>query len=311
MGKFVISLLLLILTAGCHSLKVSMSKPEPLPWIEPPESPVKVAIVLGGGGTKGLAHLGVLYELEQVGIYPDLIIGCSSGGIIGALYADDPHVKRLHPLLVELKKSDFIDFSFFASKYGLVKGASLRKFLKKELSATTFKELKIPLVVVATDLKTGALVELGGGELIPALEATSAVPGYFRPVKYLGRYLVDGGVANPIPVEVAKKFHPQIIIAVDVGEDLSSEDPLHFFGIARRGVSISHRRLSEYVTRSADVVIRMRFHDLGMFSDAHNQEIYDHGRRKARELMPKIERIIDQRLSSPENEGFPSWMMIE
>lgn len=304
-------LLLFLLCTGCQSLKVSQSQPEPLPWIEPPDGQVKVALVLGGGGSKGLAHLGVLNELEAAGIHPDLIVGCSSGGIVGALYADDPHVKRLESLLINLKKSDLIDFSFFASKFGLVKGDSLRNFLDKELKAKTFEELKIPLVVVATDLKTGELIELGGGEITPALVASAAVPGVFKPVEYLGRYLVDGGVANPIPVEVAQKYHPKVIIAVDVGENLSSEDPLHFFGIARRGVSISHRKLSAYVTREADVLIDMHFQDLGLFTDSFNQEIYDHGRKKTQEALPKIERIIQQRIKPGKEIGSPTWMMIE
>ena len=288
-----------------------MSQPEPIPLIESPAPPVKVALVLGGGGTKGLAHLGVLYELEQIGIHPDLIVGCSSGAIIGALYADHPHVKRLAPLLVGLKKSDLIDFSFLASKFGLVKGISLRNFLQNQLKSRTFQELKIPLVVVATDLNTGELIELGGGQIIPALVASSAVPGVFKPVNYLGRYLVDGGVANPIPVDVAKKFHPKVIIAVDVGEGLSSEDPFHFFGIAKRGADISYRKLSEYVTRSADVVIEMKFQDVGMFNDVQNQMIYDHGRQKAREMIPKIRQVITERLSSSDELACPTWMMIE
>ena len=306
-------LLLSFICTGCHTLKISMSQPEPIPFIESPAPPVKVALVLGGGGTKGLAHLGVLYELEQMGIHPDLIVGCSSGAIIGALYADHPHVKRLAPLLVGLKKSDLIDFSFLASKFGLVKGISLRNFLQDQLKSRTFQELKIPLVVVATDLNTGELIELGGGKIIPALVASAAVPGVFKPVNYLGRYLVDGGVANPIPVDVAKKFHPKVIIAVDVGEGLSSEDPFHFFGIAKRGVDISYRKLSEYVTRSADVLIEMKFQDVGMFSDVQNQKIYDHGRQKAREMLPKIRRVINERLSSsgPDELACPTWMMIE
>jgi len=282
---------------GCHALKVSQSTPEPLPHIASLQHPVKVALVLGGGGSKGLAHLGVLYELEQAGIYPDVIIGCSSGGIIGALYADNPSIPSLESLLIGLKKADLIDFSFFASRYGIVKGASLRNFLETKLKAREFKELKIPLIVVATDLKTGELVELGGGEIIPALTASAAIPGIFRPVKYLGRYLVDGGVANPVPVDVAKKLHAQVIIAVDVGEDLDAEDPHHFFGIVKRGVTISYRKLSEYVTRGADVVIHMKFHNLGLFSDVFNQQIYDHGRKKTKEALPTIEKIIKQRLS--------------
>ena len=137
------------------------------------------------------------------------------------------------------------------------------------------------------------------------------MPGVFKPVNYLGRYLVDGGVANPIPVDVAKKFRPIVIIAVDVGEGLSSEDPFHFFGIAKRGVDISYRKLSEYVTRSADVLIEMKFQDVGMFSDAHNQQIYDHGRQKAREMIPRIRQIIAERLSPSDELAFPTWMMIE
>ena len=192
-------LILVIFCSGCHSLKVSMSHPDPLPLIESPKTPINIALVLGGGGTKGLAHLGVLHELEQAGIYPDLIVGCSSGGIVGALYADNPDIKALQRLLIGMKKSDLIDFSFFASKYGLVKGNLLRKFLEKELRAKTFEELQIPLVVVATDLKTGELIALGGGEIVPALLASSAIPGVFSPVKYLGRYLVDGGGGQPHP----------------------------------------------------------------------------------------------------------------
>jgi len=290
-------LILVIFLQGCQSLKVSQITPEPLPSIESPKTPIKVALVLGGGGSKGLAHLGVLYELEQVGIYPDLIVGCSSGSIVGALYADNPHVKRLESLLINLKRSDVIDYSLFA-RHGLIKGISLRNFLERELQSITFEELKIPLIVVATDLKTGELVELGGGEIVPALEASSAVPGMFKPIRYLGRYLIDGGVANPVPVDVAKKFHPQVIIAVDVGEELGTEDPLHLFGIAKRGFNISYRKLSEYVTQNADIVIRMHFQNLGMFSDMFNRQIYEHGRYKTREQLPMIEQIINQRLSS-------------
>ena len=300
-----------LLCTGCHTLKVSMSQPQPLPLVESPDSPVKVALVLGGGGAKGLAHLGVLYELEQAGIYPDLIVGCSVGAIIGALYADQPQIERLESLLLGLKRSDLMDFSFFNSKFGLVKGESLQNFLQNQLQAKTFKELKIPLVVVATDLNTGELIEMGGAEVIPAVVASSAVPGVFKPVHYLGRYLVDGGVANPVPVDVAKKFHPQVIIAVDVGQDLSTSEPLHLLGIAKRSMEICYRKLSKHVARSADVVIEMNFQDVGIFTDKHNQKIYDHGRQKAREMLPIIARVMGERLSSSVELASPTWRMIE
>ena len=189
-GKF---LFLSAVLGGCHTFKLVYHDPEPILPYDKPKAPIKVALVLGGGGSKGLAHLGVLHELEQVGIYPDLIVGCSSGALIGALYADNPNIQRLENLLLNLKRSDLMDFSFLASRFGIVKGNSLEKFLQTHLESKHFKNLKIPLVVVSADLISGELLELGAGPIIPALLASTAVPGVFKPVPYLGRFLVDGG----------------------------------------------------------------------------------------------------------------------
>ena len=292
-------------------MKLSQAQPEPIPQFQVPQEHIKIALVLGGGGSKGLAHVGVLKELEQAGIHPDLIVGCSSGAVIGALYADQPHVKRLEKLLIGLKRSDLMDISIFASKFGVVKGILFRSFLEQNLKAKKFRHLQIPFIAVATDLKTGELIEFGGGEIIPPIMASSAVPGVFNPVYYKGRYLVDGGVVDPIPVRVAKKYGAHIIIAVDVGEDLSDKEPSHFFDVARRGLEISHRKLSEYVTRDADVVIRMNFQGLGMFSDSHNQQIYEHGRKMAQAMIPHIEQIIQDSLPIIHEGNDSSWINTE
>ena len=313
MKKYIIFGLLfcLLFCEGCSPMKLAQSEPDPIPQFQLPPQPVKVALVLGGGGSKGLAHVGVLHELEQAGIHPDLIVGCSSGAIIGALYADQPHVKRLESLLTNLKRSDILDFSLFSSPFGFVKGFLLKSFLMENLKARRFEQFQIPFIAVATDLSTGELIEFGGGEIIPAVHASAAVPGVFDPVKYLGRYLVDGGAADPIPADVAKKYGARVIIAVDVGEDLSSKEPYHLFHVAQRSLEISYRRLSEYVTRDADVVIRMNFQDLGMFSDRYNQEIYKHGRETAREMLPQIQRVILEKLPPEKKNLSPSWMLIE
>ena len=301
----------LLLCAGCSSMKLTQSDPEPIPQFQLPAQQVKVALVLGGGGSKGLAHVGVLHELERAGIHPDLIVGCSSGAVIGALYADQPHVERLEGLMVNLKRSDVLDFSLFSSPFGVVKGFLLRSFLKENLKARKFEQFQIPFIAVATDLSTGELIELGGGEIIPAVHASAAVPGIFDPVKYLGRYLVDGGVADPVPAGVAKRHGAQVIIAVDVGQDLSSKEPYHFFGVAKRSMEICYRKLSEQVTRDADVVLRMNFQDLGMFSDRYNQEIYRDGRATARAMLPEIQQVILEKLPPETEDLSPLWMLIE
>jgi len=306
------SLLLgIVVLSSCHHHSLAQGEPEPLPTVTPLSSPPKIALVLGGGGSKGLAHVGVLRELEEAGIHPDLIVGCSSGAIIGALYADQPNIKRLEGLLMDLKRRDLLDISVFSSRFGFVKGYSLESFLKENLKADFFDALCIPLVVVATDLHTGELVEIGGGPLIPALCGSAAVPGLFKPVAYFGRHLVDGGTVDPIPVQIAKKYGAQVIIAVDIGEKLSDKEPLHFFGIAKRGLEISYRQLSKESARSADVLLRMNFQNLGMFSDQHNQEIYERGRSKTREFLPQIERIISEKLSNLSEDQAPSWLLTE
>lgn len=296
---------------GCHTIKLAHNNPQEIPSYDPPEKPVKVALVLGGGGSKGLAHVGVIHELEQVGIHPDLIVGCSSGALIGALYADNPDTKRLEALLLNLKRSDLIDFSLLASRFGFVRGTSLERFLFTHLRARHFGELQIPLIVVSADLISGELIEFGKGPLVPALRASAAVPGVFNPVEYLGRYLVDGGVVNPIPVEIAKKCGAEVVIAVDVGEDLSREGPSHVIGVVRRGLAITHRTLADHVTRDADVLIRMDFQDLGMFSDQYNSQIYERGRQMTRAMLPAIKRVVEKRLAPPQETRAPSWLLMD
>ena len=284
-----------LLLGGCQTMKLSQTQPEPILQFAVPQEGIKIALILGGGGSKGLAHVGVLKELERAGIYPDLIVGCSSGAIVGALYADQPHAHRLEKLLIGLKRSDLIDISLLSSKFGIAKGTRFKKFLEKHINAPTFHELRIPLIAVATDLKTGELIELAEGEIIPSIMASSAVPGVFHPVYYKGRYLIDGGIIDPIPVQVAKKYGAQMIIAVDVGDDLPDKEPSHFFGVIKRSLEISHRKLSEYVTTDADITIWMNFQGFGMFSDSYNETIYQHGRKMFRENLPRIQKLMEEK----------------
>lgn len=283
-------LLPLLLLTACSGLHLGHVEP-PIEHTLP-NGGYELALVLGCGGSKGLAHLGVIHELRDAGIHPDLIVGCSAGGLIGALHADDPESDTLAQLLIGLRRSDVMDFSIFDSPYGIVKGDSLREFLHTQLEAKTFKELKIPLVVVATDLASGQLTEFGEGELITPIEASAAVPGIFKPVNYQGRVYIDGGATSPVPVPTAKKCGAKFVIAIDVAEKLTDSPPNHLFGVAKRSAEIAYLRLAELASREADVLIKMNFEGLGMFSDGSNQEIYDQGRHQAREALPKIKTLL-------------------
>ena len=277
---------------SCTPLSFTQYQPLPLPLFKEPKQPPRIALVLGGGGSKGLAHIGVLDVLEEEGIAVDFIVGCSSGAIIGAFYADQPDSKRLMQLFLQMKRRDLIDVSVFGFRFGLAKGIALQKFLEEHLNARDFEKLRIPFIAGATDLATGAPVMFGGGALIPALQASAAVPGVFKPVYYLGRHLIDGGSSNPLPVDIAKSYGAQIIIAVDISSKLPTREPFHLLGIVRRSLEITHQTLSQNQAKKADVLIDMEFQDVGMFSDHLNQEFYEMGKAKAKAAIPKIKELI-------------------
>jgi NTE family protein len=254
--------------------------------------PIKIALVLGGGGSKGLAHLGAIKELEAAGFRPDLIIGCSVGSIVGALYADNPELTGFEESFLKLTRAELLDTTWF-SRSGLVEGKALQNFLKKHLRSKTFNELKIPFIAIATDLFTGETIELSQDELPIAIGASCAYPGVFHPVFLHDRYLIDGGASSPVPVEIAKKYGAELIIAIDVSEKLPTTKPAHYFGIAKRGLEIIYRKLVERSIAEADVSIRMEFQDIGMFSDHLNREMYEHGRQKVLSMLPEIKRKIN------------------
>lgn len=271
---------------GCNSIYQQPVVHSEIPVFEA-KKPVKIALVLGGGGSKGLAHLGAIKELEAAGLRPDLIIGCSAGAIVGALYADNPELPGLEETVLKMTRAEMLDTTWF-SRLGVVKGTALQNFLKKQLRSKTFDELQIPLIVIATDLFTGETIEISQKDLPMAIGASCALPGVFHPVFLHGRYLIDGGASSPVPVEIAKKYGAEVIIAIDVSEKLPTSKPSHLFGIAKRGMEIMYRKLVERSLIHADISIRMEFQDIGMFSDHLNTQMYEHGRQKVIAMLPEI-----------------------
>jgi NTE family protein len=278
----------LLTSCFCPQHYYPSDNPPELPPCPPVSKPVRLALVLGGGGAKGLAHVGVLEELEAAHIPIDLIVGCSAGSIVGALYADDPSTENLKSTLLDLNPNILIDFDIWHARYGLCQGRSLRRFLRANLDAECFDELKIPFFIVATDLYSAELITIGGGPIIPAVEASSSIPLVFVPVALHGRVFVDGGVIDPVPVQVAKQFDPEVIVAVDLGSLLPQTLPTNLFGVASRSADIALLWQSEECVRDAHVVIRPELCGIGTFDDEFNEQIYQAGRVAAREALPKI-----------------------
>jgi NTE family protein len=182
-----------------------------------------VGLVLGSGSSRGWAHIGVIEALEEAGIPIHVIAGCSVGSYVGAIYASGGLASLKAFVLGMDGKKMFSYFDVVLPRSGLLDGSKkLREFLSGHTDAETFEDLKIPLKMVATDLESGDKVVLDNGSLFEALRATMSMPGLFAPVQVKGRWLVDGGLVDPVPVGVARAMGADVVIAVDLNSGLVS-----------------------------------------------------------------------------------------
>jgi NTE family protein len=257
-------------------------------------TPVRVAVVLGGGGARGMAHVGVLEELENANIPIDLIVGCSAGSIVGALYANNPDIQYVKNTLMKKKRKDFFVTNFFRSRFGFFHRKPFICFTNQQLGCKNFEDLTIHLAVVATDLLTGELVTFNSGPVSPPVHASCAVPVCFTPINYGGRFLVDGGVADPVPVQVAQDFGAEIIIAVDIGPQLNNIPPENLFQVGVRSAFIKHISQSNISVKGADFVINPGVGHIGMFDEDCNEELYLSGKNATKEIIPELKEYLSE-----------------
>jgi predicted acylesterase/phospholipase RssA len=177
-----------------------------------------VALVLGSGSSRGWAHIGAIEALMDAGIPIDYISGCSVGSYIGAIYASGG-LASLKDFVVSMDgKKVFSYFDVVFPRFGLLDGKKVDELFSMHTSVKRFSELSVPVTMVATDLQRGEKVVLKSGNLLKALRATMSVPGLFAPAWVKGRWLVDGGVVDPVPVGVARATEADVVIAVDLNK---------------------------------------------------------------------------------------------
>jgi len=177
-----------------------------------------VGLALGGGGARGLAHVGVLKVLKENNLEINYIAGTSIGAVIGAWLALGKPLAELEDVCLSFNRSkawqELVDIG--NPRYSLLAGKKIKKFLQKIFGSKTFSDCKIPFAVVATDLANGQEVILRRGKLVDAVLASVSVPGLLPPVKFGKKYLVDGGPANITPVSVVREMGAKLIIASDL-----------------------------------------------------------------------------------------------
>jgi NTE family protein len=182
------------------------------------EGRLKVGLALGSGGARGAAHVGVLKVLEREGIEVVAIAGSSIGAMVGGAYAAGIPVERIEE---EWKRASLpqVVRTFLPTfpRAGLSSGAELERYLRSVFGDMRVEDLRIPFAALATDLDTGEAVVIREGPLVEALRASTAIPGIFRPVRWRGRILVDGGLVEPVPVRACRELGAELVIGVDVG----------------------------------------------------------------------------------------------
>ncbi|MBN1483251.1 MAG: patatin-like phospholipase family protein [Chloroflexia bacterium] len=191
-----------------------------------PKSSAKLGLALGGGGARGLAHIGVLQALEEAEIPIGCLSGTSMGGLIAAGYAAGHSAAQLEQEALRMTSFgellQLLDWSI--PKDGLLGGSNVEGYLKQLLGeGLAFSDLRIPLALSAVDLRTGEAVALQEGSVVQAVRATIALPGVFEPAEMGERRLVDGGVLNNVPADLVRELGAEVVVAVDVSLDIHDD----------------------------------------------------------------------------------------
>ncbi|MEZ5449463.1 MAG: patatin-like phospholipase family protein [Thiolinea sp.] len=178
----------------------------------------KIGLALGSGAARGWAHIGAIKQLQAMGIHPDIVTGCSIGAIVGAAYVVD-NLDKLEKAVLGLNKLEMMKyFEFNLSLNGFVRQEKLRQFFHDHVCARqqSMEGLKKPLATVATDLYTGREIWFTQGPVMEAVWASIALPGLFPPVRHEERWLVDGGLVNPVPVSLCRALGAETVIAINL-----------------------------------------------------------------------------------------------
>lgn len=269
-----------------------------------------IGLALGAGAARGWAHIGVIERLEEHGIHASAITGSSIGALAGGLHAAGrlSALKNFALGLTRRRVLSLLDISWRGS--GLIAGERLGGLLDEVVGGVTFSDIQIPFICIATELGTGHELWLRSGELAPAIRASYALPGVFRPVRVNGHWLIDGGVVNPVPVAACRALGARMVIAVNLGPEsaagIAIQNPPDIAlsdkgatapsltSVIAAAFNITQDRLarSRLAGDPPDISIMPRTNGLGLFEFDKAEKAIEAGREAVDRAMPDIERAI-------------------
>jgi len=301
----VLAMVALALSPGCAGpaasspvpttpAEVAVQGPQEPEEQAPPKvvAPPHVALVLGGGGARGFAHIGVLRVLEQEKVPIDLIVGTSVGSLIGGLYAAQPNSFELEWKSFRIEKDDLFDFSLFSATTGPVKGEAIKNFVRRNAALQNIERFPIPFVAIATELNTGKRVEIDRGSVVDAVRASVSIPGVFTPAVVDGHTYVDGGVVANLAVDVARRRGADIVIAVNITEEVIDYDVTDVVSIIMQSINIMMSEMAATQLAGADVVIAPPIGSVGTLDFTQKKFCVKAGIEATKRVVPAIQAAI-------------------
>ena len=260
----------------------------------------KIGLALGSGGSRGLAHIGVIKALEENNIPIDFIAGSSIGAMVGGFYAARLSIKKMEEISLETNWRRMFSLVDPHLKQGLISGEKVKTFIEGYVDGKKIEDCKIPFVAVATDLKTGEIVILNKGEMAQAIRASISIPLVFKPVEIDGKTLADGGLSAPVPVEIVRGMGADIIIAINLDKHYHDEEwKPGWYDIANDSLNILRHHLALSNVASADMVINI---DVGKnnywYQFINGQDKILTGEKATKEILPRLQEIINQKSKS-------------
>ena len=257
-----------------------------MPRFEKPaaSSASRVALVLGSGGPRGFAHIGVLKVLEEAGVRADLVVGSSVGAMVGALYASGLDAKTLERMAYDINVMEF--FEFRALSGGLATGRAVQDYVNRNVNGEPLEKLKIPFAVATARERDRHLVIFNHGDTGLAVRAASASPGQFEPVTIGTERYIDGDEASPVPIHAARELGAKVVIAVDVSAYEQDTPP----GVPKEWIEKDARRAKQVRSEApeADVMIHPNIGYYAGHTEEYRRRVIAAAESQTRAKLPEI-----------------------
>ena len=258
--------------------------------IEQPASRLRLGLALGGGFARGLAHIGVLKALLDNQIAIDSVAGTSIGSIVAAGLASGCRTDEMVAAARKVRWSNFARWTF--PRLGFATNERMEAFLSNALHCRAFEQLKIPLAIVAADLKTGEEVIFREGDLMMPLRASCSFPGLFVPIAYRGRLLVDGAIVNSVPVSALSGV--DVIVAVHIRSAALERGPTNLFEIVGESFRITQNLNQSSWRNRSDLVIEPELKDFRWDDFGRAGELIAAGEMAGRQALPALRELLRQ-----------------